>query len=227
VLLFACPKSNRRAQIVPSSRYKNQGVALLSNEFLEWLRSRARHPPSSPPLPGGGGDYAVVHIRRGDIDPCKQWKDRYLPSSYYVEVLDRYVPASIPVTVYSESASFEPWDDFALLMGQGTPRNWTLRLDAEATEVWRAVAAAKFIVLSVSSFAYVPALLNSNANAGGGAVVYAPHEAKLIPLHWWVQADRPILARARERASDLATKRCGTYKSVRSGMSKWEKPKLS
>jgi hypothetical protein len=225
VLRFACPEDFTGRQMVLPSRYMNNRTQLLTPEFAEWLRSRRRAAPddsSSNTNEGAallsGAEAAVVHVRRGDVDPC-QLRDRYLPSSYYVEVLDKYVPASVPVTVFSESSSFEPWDDFARQMGRATPsRNWTLRLDTPPPEVWQAVASARYLVVSLSSFAYVPSLVN--AWGGNATVVYAP-TWQFVPMPTWTSADRAIRVRAREEVARLAAERCPNYTSVTPGRSSW------
>jgi hypothetical protein len=226
LLPFACPPD--LSLVSKPEAYKGKSKAgggsrsPFSPEFLGWVRSRASSARPPPPAAPSGGS-AVVHIRRGDIDPCRRWKDRYLPSSYFAEALGRYVPAGVPVAVYSERASFEPWDEFALLMDRmDPPRNWTLELDAPAADVWRSVESAKYVLFSVSSFAYVPALLNVHGD--GAVVVYPPHatkDASSPPLPSWIPADEALLSRARASAAALAAERCRSYKPVRTGRSTW------
>jgi hypothetical protein len=199
VLIFACPEN--KTEIVDPNKYKSQRDTLFSTEFIDWLRSQVQYPA----VPHGG---AVVHIRRGDVDPCNKWKDRYLPSSYYLEVLKRHVPPGVPVTIFSESASFEPWDDFLRL-------DHKLQLDSDVAELWRAVLTAKYVVLSVSSFATLPAVLNANAT-----VVYPP-SWMAIPVSNWISVEESILARGRRSRKELAATRCHNYTSVRSGRSSW------
>jgi hypothetical protein len=223
VLKFACPDDYTGRQMVLPSRYMNRRTELVTPEFAEWLRSLRRtsnkDTSTTKSHSNGAVEAAVVHIRRGDVDPC-QYRDRYLPSSYYVDVLDKYVPTNVPVTIYSESSSFESWGDFALLMRQGAApsRNYTLRLDTSAAEVWEAVASARYVVMSMSSFAYVPALVNSlGANA---TIVYAP-TWMMVPMPTWIRANDDIVARSRIEIVTLVAERCSKYTSVRPGRSSW------
>jgi hypothetical protein len=98
----------------------------------------------------------VVHIRRGDVTPCDPL--RYLPNSYYLELIRRYAPRHAELTIYSQRDSVEPWDDFA---------NYSLNLaDDEGDDViaaWEAMMNADVLILSKSSFSIVPALLHKSA----------------------------------------------------------------
>lgn len=64
----------------------------------------------------------AVHIRRGDVYPCRR-THRYLPNSHYQSILRRYVlnntkifgnnqkdKRPILIKIHSETASFEPWN---------------------------------------------------------------------------------------------------------------------
>jgi hypothetical protein len=129
------------------------------------------------------------------VTPCGRWRDQYLPSSYYVDVVKKHVPPHVPVAVYSEASSFEPWSELEGL-------NYTLRLDTSLADAWRAVAVARYVVLSLSSFAYLPALLNAN-----GTVVYSP-TWHFAPLPHWIPVSELIRARARSRVRKLVADRC-------------------
>jgi hypothetical protein len=200
-LVYACPPPSQMNLIVPRTRYYDNRYALVTSAFIRWLRSQ-----TAAAVPKVAGGSAVVHVRRGDVDPCKQWKDRYLPNSYYQDVLQKYVPSGVPVTVFSESASFEPFSDFINYKA-------TLRLDTGVAEVWEAVMAASHIVLSKSSFAYVPALLNAQAT-----VIY-PAEWPVVALSDWRKVDADIQESSLRRTKVLAKQRCRNYTSVRSGRS--------
>jgi len=52
----------------------------------------------------------VVHIRRGDVTPCKKKTYfRYLPNSHYLHLLDIYVnDTQAQITIFSQKSSFEP-----------------------------------------------------------------------------------------------------------------------
>jgi hypothetical protein len=194
-LPFGCPDRRRPGgELISDRLYLKRGKSLITMPFVEWLRSQSRAGLSAA-LGAGRPEGAVVHVRRGDVTPCGRWRDRYLPSSYYVDVVKKHVPPNVPGAVYSEASSFEPWSELEGL-------NYTLRLDTSLVDAWRAVAAARYVVLSLSSFAYLPALLNEN-----GTVLYSP-TWHFAPLPHWVPVSEPIRARARSRAKRLAAERC-------------------
>jgi hypothetical protein len=110
----------------------------------------------------------VVHIRRGDVVPC--WDIRYLPNSHYLTILKKFPREA--VTIFSESLSFEEWDDFS---------QYKLSLDTPIEVVWRAMMLADVLVMSKSSFSIVPAIFNRHT------VVYTPFWYRpLEHLHWTV-----------------------------------------
>eukprot|EP00977_Amphora_coffeiformis_P005427 scaffold1151_cov152-Amphora_coffeaeformis.AAC.3 len=88
----------------------------------------------------------VVHIRRGDVTPCNEWKHRYLSNAHYLRVLDEFVHNNkdinekrAKVFIYSESESFESFRQF-------TDRNYTLMLDTDLTEAWKSIITADLFV---------------------------------------------------------------------------------
>ena len=104
----------------------------------------------------------AVQVRRGDIEPCK-FAVRYLPNSHYLSLIDQYTPSdeelngrTVHVTIYSESDSYEPFDDFI-------KRGYSVELDTpKLSDVWRALATADVAILSRSYFSMVPAIINPN-----------------------------------------------------------------
>jgi hypothetical protein len=91
----------------------------------------------------------------------------------------------------------------------------TLRLDTDVAEVWEAVMAASHVVLSNSSFAYVPALLNAEAT-----VIY-PSEWPNVAMPNWRKVDASIQESVMRRREVLAAQRCRNYTSVRTGWSSY------
>jgi hypothetical protein len=106
--------------------------------------------------------HIAVHIRRGDVDLCRYWR-RYLPNSHYLRLIQESTPAnqSTRVTIFSETRSFESFEDFRAL-------NYTLKLDTDLETVWQALLTADVAILSKSTFSLVPSFLNPNT------VVYTP-----------------------------------------------------
>jgi hypothetical protein len=107
----------------------------------------------------------AVHIRRGDVEPCKYWR-RYLPNSHYLRLIDEYMLLApnrtiTQVTIYSQSHSFESFEVFR-------ERNFTLALDSSLEDVWKGLLTADVVILSKSTFSLAPAYLNKNT------VVYTP-----------------------------------------------------
>jgi hypothetical protein len=191
VLMFGCPDSQRSGgEFISAKNYMKTGKSLITASFVEWLRARSRAKLSS-----AVSAEAVVHIQRGDVNPCGRWKDRYLPSTYYREVVDQYLPFNASVAIFSELDSFEPWSEFR-------SAKYSLRLDANVSEAWIAAATAQYVVLSLSSYAYLPALLNAN-----GTIVYAP-TWQFIPMPHWIPVRDSFLARGRSVVKTLLAQQC-------------------
>ena len=105
---------------------------------------------------------AVVHVRRGDISRPEH-SHRYLENSHFanlIEKIQRALPG-VEVVVHSESESPESFDEFEAL-------GCVVKLDAPLEDAWQDMATADVLVISKSSFSYVPALFNPNV------VLYTP-----------------------------------------------------
>jgi hypothetical protein len=120
----------------------------------------------------------AVHVRRGDIEPC-HFSSRYLPNSYYLDIIDRYAPKEneldgrpLSITIYSESDSYESFDEFV-------ERGYTLDLDTpKLGDVWRALSTADVAILSSSYFSVIPAIINPN-------IVIMPEYSQFEALEGW------------------------------------------
>jgi hypothetical protein len=88
---------------------------------------------------------------------------RYLPNVYFLDMLDAALSRNpgAEVIVYSESKAAEGFDVFR-------DRQYSVRLDSSLADVWSGLIGASEVILSRSSFSYVPALFAS------GLVRYAP-----------------------------------------------------
>jgi len=139
----------------------------------------------------------VVHIRRGDITPCSKRSDfRCLPNSHYVQVLEKYVNDSkAKITIFSEKRSFQPWSHFE------NKSNIDLQLDTNVENVWRGMQTADILILSKSSFSFVPAILNLDGN-----VIYTPfwHD----PLPHWTIVDEAIVNKSAAEVQQLKKALC-------------------
>jgi hypothetical protein len=152
VLPFACPartvngsypsNSTHHILVARGGTYMSKGTKIFTSTWLKYIRSML--------LQNGrlgehrwlrtserAGPLIAVHVRRGDINPCYPYfHARYLTNSYYLNVLDRYLPEiekkrlrndeSQPsfqqVSIYSECENFEGWDRFS-------QRNYSMHLD--------------------------------------------------------------------------------------------------
>jgi hypothetical protein len=144
----------------------------------------------------------AVHVRRGDVTPCR-YKRRYLPNSHYLALIDQYRPKdddnkdnSRPthVTIYSESDSFEPFDDFR-------DRGYTVQLDTDLADVWRALASADVTILSRSFFSFVPAAVNPHT------VVFTTFFG-FEPLSFWHRADEALVAQSDRQIRQMYETQC-------------------
>jgi len=126
-----------------------------------------------------------VHMRRGDITPCEKFKDRYLPNSHYLALIDKYIARSPHnkkphVTIYSESQSFEQWDEVQA-------RHFSFAVDTTLSEAWKGMISSDVLIMSRSSFSYVPAILNPS-----GIIVYTNFRHKPLPT-WEIVNDVSLL----------------------------------
>jgi hypothetical protein len=151
---FACPNPNANANpvLLESKDYKKKTASVFAPDWIQHIQQRVHYPASD----AKNRTSVVVHIRRGDVNPCttkgrsliSQKVYHYLPNSHYLHILQRYAPSSASVSIYSETKAFETWNDF---------RNFSLQLDAPLQETWQAMMTADVLILSKSSFSFVPA----------------------------------------------------------------------
>ena len=194
-LPFACP-SDRFGILMNRHDYFADDTSIFTKEWLDHVQSAAK--PTSPlrhyhhPATMTQSTrmttttlQVAVHVRRGDVTPCTE-PERYLPNSYYLALLDQYVPADkgANVTIYSDadlSSREEKWKDF-------TDRGYTLALKTTSTDlrqVWQAFITADIFIMSKSSFSLVPALFNHNT------VVYTPFWHQ--PLAHWTAVPQKLV----------------------------------
>ena len=177
VLRFDCPP-NATVPLLTRKQYGN-AKKYLTGAYFEFLRTLIKYPnkPERRTI--------AVHVRRGDITPCGIMTDgyyRYLPNQYYLRLIDRYNPKNdSDVFVYSESDSFETFDDFR-------ERGYNVVLDGPLAEVWQGIMMSDVVILSRSAFSLVPAYLTN------GIVVFP--ECWLSPLPGWVVVKEDINATA-------------------------------
>ena len=163
-LPYACPsdadlKAGRSVILRKRHDYKLPGYT------VEWLNSitSKSHFPYKKKDPNAPLDVAV-HVRRGDFTPCHV-SDRYLPNVYYERAMDKYLPevcdkhpAGCKITLYSERDAYEPFDDFL------KRPNLQIDFDSSSDQIWTDFINADVLIMSMSSFSFVPALLNNNGH---------------------------------------------------------------
>jgi hypothetical protein len=155
----------------------------------------------------------AVHIRRGDVDPCRRQR-RYLPNSHYLALIDQFTPNStvlmgrpLHVTIYSESDSFEPFDDFVA-------RNYTLALDTDnLAQIWHALATADVVILSRSTFSIIPAMVNPNTVVATEFMGFDSQDANdgffdVSVIDGWIQADPLLVNATDERILEMYRTQC-------------------
>lgn len=163
VLKFSCPDDLDEMERQPPGAEMNMYDA-WTPEWIDYIRSKTKYPKTTK-----AENQTVIHIRRGDVDPCLKIQgklgNRYLPNSYFKAVIEKYIPEDSPITAYSEKQSFEPWKDW-----RDFSRPVHFQLDTDLTEAWQTMMTADFLVLSKSTFSIVPAILNRN-----GRILFHPH----------------------------------------------------
>eukprot|EP00977_Amphora_coffeiformis_P004965 scaffold1058_cov163-Amphora_coffeaeformis.AAC.5 len=149
----------------------------------------------------------AVHVRRGDVSLCTDnaWK-RYLPNSHYLRLIDSVlenVSQPYKVTIFSESEQldrkshkqYETFDDFV-------GRNYSLNLDTELADVWKAFVHADVLMTAKSTFSLAPARLRNH-----GRVIYTPFKrGKGLPE--WEMVDDIFMAQTAKDMTRLQEERC-------------------
>jgi hypothetical protein len=200
---------DQTAIILPASTYR-----ALDNDLFtkEWRSTFLQHYDVVKT-----SDYVmchiVVHIRRGDVEPCNH-PQRYLPNVHYLNLIQHYLPTSqkAVVTIYSQSKSYESFDIFRA-------HNYTVNLDSPLSQVWKDIMSADVAILSQSSFSYVPATLNNET------VVYTPFRHK--PVTGWTVVEMDMLEAAVAESMSLQAEACKVIPGKKRGW--WKKhgrPKL-
>ena len=127
----------------------------------------------------------TVHIRRGDVTPAHpRYGHRYLYNEYYMRMIKKVLAQCIylkkhdvkdvVINICSESKSFEALEEFKELT---STCKVNLHLDTELKSVYKLMIHADVLILSKSSFSFVPALYNKRC------VVYHPFWHKRLN-HW-------------------------------------------
>ena len=193
---LSCPEEE--SHLMDQNQTYRQGGAVkwLTTDWLSYIRSQINIKYVN--RKNGSIFEIAVHVRRGDVTPCK-YKDRYLPNSHYLALIDKYI-ARTPhskephVTIYSESKSFEPWSEMQA-------RNFSFSVDTALSEAWKGMISGDVLIMSKSSFSYVPPILNPH-----GTIVYTKFTHK--PLSTWEIVDDASLLNMTEVNLEGLLHRC-------------------
>lgn len=191
-LHFSCPSSSKNAAVLPATTYRVYDGALFTETWRKAFLQQTVQKARSAPDPAFR---IVVHIRRGDVNPCR-FPNRYLPNNHYVRLIQKYTPANhsnVQVTIYSQNQSYEPFTVF-------TDRRYTLALDTRLLTVWQALISADVAILSKSSFSYAPATMNANT------VVYTDFWHKALTR--WERVDPTMLKQTATELERLNEEAC-------------------
>lgn len=176
-------------------------MSILRQKYRQWLKEQSLPSGEAPFLSGkdlkqclrSDGEstlaelpptnkYTVaIHIRRGDVTEINQNKHRYTPNEYYFNVI-KEIYSVIPLAmifIFSESKSYGNIEDFS----EYERKNCVLKLDTSIQTAWNYFINVDMLVMSKSSFSYVPALYRMRDKT----VVYEDFWYK--PLSHWIHTD--------------------------------------
>jgi hypothetical protein len=194
----------------------------LQRKTVEELRRESSSVSIASPF--GTNDTAAakkvtIHVRRGDVGFCGSFSKRYLPNQHYLDLIDRLTAtdmlisdgtsmsnSSTNIVIHSEepygkvtASTTESFEDF-------TVRGLSVRLGAPVTQVWQDVLESDVIVLSRSSFSWVPAFLAGTVHRTA-TVVYTPYIYH-TPLPGWMIVDDIQMNRTNKVLKMLRNRTC-------------------
>lgn len=194
VLKFACPSnitSLEESTTPPIHRRFNSRI--FRPDWL--LMIREEHVRSRDVTTTTFQETVVVHIRRGDVSLCDpETFDRYLPNQHYIALLDS-LNNTDTIHVYSEQRSFpEGWETLKSHL------HVQLHLNASMRQAWSSMIQSKTLILSKSSFSFVPAIFATHQ------VIYTPFWVK--PLPEWTIVDEGLMQTTRRATIRLRHELC-------------------
>ena len=198
VLPHSCPpKNNPNHAVVSNAKYLHEAdTSLWTPDWQRFVRTYVEQKVPNNLNLNPAECRIVVHIRRGDVTPCCS-EQRYSPNSLYLSLIEKYNPdKSCKVEIYSQSKSFENFEDFA-------SRGYTLHLDGDPMDAARALLTSKVAILSKSSFSMVSAVLRDQTY---GKVVYTPFRHS--PLKGWDYVPVTFIKDMNQRVKQLRNQNC-------------------
>eukprot|EP00429_Kryptoperidinium_foliaceum_P041394 CAMPEP_0176117324 /NCGR_PEP_ID=MMETSP0120_2-20121206/58940_1 /TAXON_ID=160619 /ORGANISM="Kryptoperidinium foliaceum, Strain CCMP 1326" /LENGTH=300 /DNA_ID=CAMNT_0017451613 /DNA_START=59 /DNA_END=958 /DNA_ORIENTATION=+ len=149
VLKFGCPPG-KNTELQYRGDYINNDTGIFTEDYIANLQELIDYPTKPEKR------RISVHMRRGDITPCRprtRGYPRYLPNQHFLRLIDRYNPNNdSEVFVYSESESFENFDAFR-------ERGYNVVLDGSIGDVWKGILVSDVVIPSRSSFSLVPSIM--------------------------------------------------------------------
>ena len=177
LLPLACPSDGiNSSYIIDWNDYllnQKKDTVHLTTEWQFHIAPYIRYP--DPPPSFASVYTVVVHIRRGDVNPCC-WPRRYIPNAYYQKLIDMYVSSQktkYQVIIFTESTQFETMDDFVR-------KKYHVIVGGDLVTAWRHMMSADVFILSKSSFSFVPAILAST-HKNKTRIVYTPFWHSPLP----------------------------------------------
>jgi hypothetical protein len=162
----------------------------LRCELARKVRAASHSPATGPRAAEDSALQVVMHVRRGDVDAARlRVRHRFMPDEYFIlfkQLLQSSLSPGVPVAfhVHSSTSPEQPASSFRALTDSG----FAVHLDAPMVDSWLAMMSADILVISKSSFSYVPALLSR------GVVFFTPFWH--MPLGHWVSTSAVLLKRA-------------------------------
>jgi len=163
-------------------------VTYFTPRFLRELRSLVM-PQLLPPVMfsefSNCGFTVAMHIRRGDITKGKHSK-RSTPDEFYFDIIHAIREIRSDAIIHAWSDSSDP-REFISYLGLGIQ----MHLGGDILDAMAHFSTARLFVMAISSFSFIPALLNPNC------VVYQPSTGVggiwVDSLQHWIRSNASVI----------------------------------
>jgi hypothetical protein len=217
------PQLNDTHFILPTTVYRRKDTKIFSPQWLAYVRQKVRKAWYDYYATEGGTNHSTpstaiqlaVHIRRGDVQPCNKNRERFLPISHYIDLIRTYLcekkhslPAEskVNITIFSEKkAGIEGWDGLRVVLEENKAlATYNFALDTNIIDAFRHFVSADAIILSVSSFSLMGAVLNFKQGSPSpfNEIVYTPFWH--APLDSWTVVSHSQLIKTQREIQRLA-----------------------
>jgi hypothetical protein len=174
------PQLNTELFLHSNITYDEITENIFDKTYLNFLYERCRS--NFIKLNNNDNVYIIaIHIRRGDVTANGKWSARYIPNSYYINLIDRLKKnaskynKNIQIYIFSERITDSPFDVFQNM-------DCILMLDVDVVQTWNYFIMSDLLVTAPGSFSVTPALLRTKGN-----VIYTEN-TYMIPLDDWIIA---------------------------------------